>query len=65
MIMKKLYESLSLSLAIMLMLASVALAQERVVTGKVVDETGSGMPGVNVLVKGTPTGTVTDANGGA
>lgn len=64
MIMKKLYESLSLSLAIMLMLASVALAQERVVTGKVVDETGVGMPGVNVLVKGTPTGTVTDANGG-
>ena len=62
--MKKLYESLSLSLAIMLMLASVALAQERVVTGKVVDETGVGMPGVNVLVKGTPTGTVTDANGG-
>ena len=51
--MKKLYESLSLSLAIMLMLASVALAQERVVTGTVVDETGTGMPGVNVLVKGT------------
>jgi TonB-linked SusC/RagA family outer membrane protein len=64
MIMKKLYESLSLSLAIMLMLASVALAQERVVSGKVVDETGTGMPGVNVLVKGTPTGTVTDAEGG-
>lgn len=62
--MKKLYQSLSLSLAIMLMLASAALAQERVVTGKVVDETGTGMPGVNVLVKGTPTGTVTDANGG-
>jgi len=62
--MKKLYESLSLSLAMMLMLASVALAQERVVTGTVVDETGTGMPGVNVLVKGTPQGTVTDANGG-
>lgn len=61
--MKKLYESLSLSLAIMLMLASVALAQERVVTGTVADETGTGMPGVNVLVKGTPTGTVTDAQG--
>jgi hypothetical protein len=53
MIMKKLYESLSLTLAIMLMLASVALAQERVVTGTVADETGTGMPGVNVLVKGT------------
>jgi TonB-linked SusC/RagA family outer membrane protein len=64
MIMKKLYESLSLTLAMMLMLASVALAQERVVTGTVADETGTGMPGVNVLVKGTPQGTVTDAQGG-
>ena len=62
--MKKLYESLSLTLAMMLMLASVALAQERVVTGTVADETGTGMPGVNVLVKGTPQGTVTDAQGG-
>lgn len=61
--MKKLYESLSLTLAIMLMLASVALAQDRVVTGTVADETGTGMPGVNVLVKGTPQGTVTDTNG--
>src|SRR5690349_18590204 len=33
------------------------------VTGKVTDENGSGMPGVNVLVKGTATGTSTDANG--
>ena len=61
--MKKLYESLSLSLALMLMLASVALAQERTVSGTVADETGAGMPGVNVLVKGTPQGTVTDVNG--
>ncbi len=63
MIMKKLYESLSLTLAIMLMLASVAFAQDRLVTGTVADETGAGMPGVNVLVKGTPQGTVTDTNG--
>jgi len=34
-----------------------------VVTGTVADETGTGMPGVNVLVKGTGTGTVTDAQG--
>ena len=61
--MKKLYGSLSLSLAIMLMLASVAVAQDRTVTGTVSDETGSGMPGVNVLVKGTTNGTVTDVEG--
>lgn len=61
--MKKLYGSLSLSLAIMLMLASVAVAQDRTVTGTVSDETGAGMPGVNVLVKGTTNGTVTDVEG--
>lgn len=61
--MKKLYGSLSLSLAIMLMLASVAVAQDRTVTGTVSDETGTGMPGVNVLVKGTTNGTVTDVEG--
>lgn len=45
------------------MISSVVLAQQRIVTGTVTDETGSGMPGVNVLVKGTSTGTVTDVNG--
>lgn len=39
-------------------------AQGRNVTGKVTAETdGSGMPGVNVTVKGTSTGTITDADG--
>ncbi|SKC52701.1 SusC/RagA family TonB-linked outer membrane protein [Ohtaekwangia koreensis] len=61
--MKKLYRSLSLSLAMMLMLASVALAQERVVTGTITDESGTGMPGVNVLVKGSSLGTATDVDG--
>jgi TonB-linked SusC/RagA family outer membrane protein len=40
-------------------------AQQRTVSGKVtaVDD-GSSLPGVNVVVKGTANGTVTDANGG-
>lgn len=39
-------------------------AQDRTVTGKVTaSEDGSSLPGVNVLVKGTTNGTVTDANG--
>ena len=63
MMMKKLYKRLSLSLALVLMIISVGLAQERVVTGTVTDDQGAGMPGVNVLVKGTPQGTVTDAQG--
>jgi TonB-linked SusC/RagA family outer membrane protein len=39
-------------------------AQERSVTGKVtLGEDGSALPGVNVVIKGTATGTVTDAEG--
>jgi TonB-dependent starch-binding outer membrane protein SusC len=39
-------------------------AQERVVTGKVTSaEDSSPLPGVNILVKGTSIGTVTDADG--
>lgn len=38
-------------------------AQDRIVTGKVTDETGQGLPQVTVLVKGTSIGTPTDADG--
>jgi TonB-dependent starch-binding outer membrane protein SusC len=39
-------------------------AQTRTISGKIKDsETGEGIPGVNVLVKGTSTGTVSDLNG--
>lgn len=41
-----------------------AYAQEMSVTGKVTDEVNEqGLPGVNVLVKGTGTGTITDLDG--
>ena len=44
--------------------ALAALAQDRVISGKIVArEDGSALPGVNVLVKGSTTGTVTDAEG--
>src|SRR5690242_18593028 len=44
--------------------AGIVLAQERVVTGRVTAaEDGSPLPGVNVVVKGSTNGTVTDANG--
>jgi hypothetical protein len=40
------------------------LAQERTVTGKVTSaEDGSPLPGVNVVIKGSAIGTVTDVNG--
>jgi len=34
-----------------------------VITGRVTDEKGDGIPGANILVKGTSTGTTTDKNG--
>ncbi|MFZ5972847.1 MAG: SusC/RagA family TonB-linked outer membrane protein [Bacteroidota bacterium] len=47
------------------LLALGAMAQERTVSGKVTSaEDGSAIPGVNVVLKGTTTGTTTDADGG-
>src|SRR6187431_977572 len=37
--------------------------QTSTVTGAVTDETGSALPGVNVIVKGTSNGTTTDSDG--
>ncbi|MDX2305160.1 MAG: SusC/RagA family TonB-linked outer membrane protein [Microscillaceae bacterium] len=40
------------------------LAQNRTLNGRVTDQdTGQGLPGVNVFIKGTTTGTVTDVDG--
>src|SRR4051812_34519813 len=40
------------------------LAQQTVISGKVIDQTdGSTLPGVSVQVKGTTTGAITDAGG--
>lgn len=40
-----------------------AVQQNKTVSGKVTDKTGSPLPGVTVVVKGTTTGTITDMNG--
>ena len=61
--MRKLYRLVGLSTALLLMMTSVALAQKRIVTGLVKDENGNGMPGVNVLIKGTAQGTASDSDG--
>src|SRR6218665_761079 len=44
--------------------AIVAQAQNRQVVGKIRDAQGAVLPGVNVVLKGTSSGTVSDANGG-
>ena len=53
-----------LSLFTMLMLCGVlAFAQVRVVTGRVIDNTGKPVPFASVIVKGAKTGVQTDVNG--
>ena len=39
------------------------ITSSNMVRGRIVDETGSAIPGVNVLIKGTSNGTTTDTNG--
>lgn len=39
------------------------IQQQKSVTGKVTDSSGGPLPGVSVVVKGTTTGTITDADG--
>jgi TonB-dependent SusC/RagA subfamily outer membrane receptor len=46
-----------------LLIAMQNVYAQQLVTGTVSSETKEGMPGVNVVVKGTTTGTSTDANG--
>lgn len=51
-------------LVFFLILSAIAFSQEtRVVSGILKDTDGTPLPGVNIVVKGTATGTVTDANG--
>jgi len=47
----------------MLMLSFLTYAQTVQVKGVVIDEGGTPMPGVNVVVKGTTNGLITDSNG--
>ncbi|HYF69801.1 MAG TPA: SusC/RagA family TonB-linked outer membrane protein, partial [Ohtaekwangia sp.] len=63
--MKKIYRSLThvASVFLLLFMAFAALAQSRVVTGTIADDQGGPMPGVNVVIKGTTTGTTTNASG--
>ncbi len=52
------------TVALLLLVTHWAVAQERTVSGTVKDKaTGSAFPGVNVSIKGTSTGTLTDQSG--
>jgi len=49
-------------LTLLILSAGIARAQSSV-KGKITDESGAGLPGVNVLLKGTTSGTTSDSNG--
>ncbi len=59
----KLYRNFMLAVALMGCLATAALAQSRIVTGTVKDPAGVAVPGANIILKGTSTGTVTNGDG--
>lgn len=62
---KRVYKNLKSTMLLFLWLAcsTAALAQERQVAGTIKDANGAGLPGVSVVVKGTTTGTTTNAEG--
>ncbi len=55
-------KTLLLSYVLTFMFALSAIAQQTV-TGRVTDDTGEGLPGVNVVIKGTTDGATTDIDG--
>jgi iron complex outermembrane recepter protein len=61
--MKRILTQLVLGLAFTFLLGIGYAQAQTVVSGKVTDETGGGLPGVNIAIKGTITGTITDGSG--
>ena len=60
-IMKK---NMLMIIALILFVSAISVAQDRTITGQVTSaDDGSGLPGVNVLLKGTTTGTITNPRG--
>lgn len=59
---KRLFASLAL-LSLFVILTQTSFAQNKTITGKVTDTTGSGVPGASVTVKGSKNGVQTNAEG--
>src|SRR5690348_16722581 len=51
------------AMMLLFVIGSLSAFAQRTVSGRVTDTGGNGMPGVNVIVKGTSAGTSTDATG--
>ena len=61
--MKKTTYSKLLALLMCCLLQLAAFAQDREITGKVVDDAGIPLPGVSIQIRGTTQGTITDLDG--
>ncbi|SDE96922.1 TonB-linked outer membrane protein, SusC/RagA family [Dyadobacter soli] len=61
--MRNALQCVLLTFVLAVLFVNASRAQDRQVTGKVSDENGTGLPGANVLIKGTTRGTNTDAEG--
>ena len=48
---------------LLVLLVQFSFAQEKVVSGTISDETGMPLPGVNIIIKGTTTGSQSDFDG--
>jgi TonB-linked SusC/RagA family outer membrane protein len=59
---KKLYRCLGIPVLLLLVCLKMP-AQQQLITGTVKDVSGTALPGVSIVIKGTTIGTVTDANG--
>ena len=57
---RKLRSTLTL---LLVLIAHISFAQQKTISGNVSDQDGLPLPGVNVLLKGTSTGTQTDFDG--
>ena len=61
---RKILRSIPIGFLLVLFCTSSLWAQDRIVSGKITSaDDGQGFPGVNIIVKGTTIGTVSDANG--
>ena len=62
--MNKKLQVLSLWITMLIVSISSTFAQSKVITGTVISATDNfSLPGVNVIIKGTSTGTITDIDG--
>jgi TonB-linked SusC/RagA family outer membrane protein len=61
--MKQRYQIFIMAMLFFVLESATTLAQQRTISGTVSDSQGKGMPGVNVIVKGTSAGTTTNVDG--